>query len=217
MIRIAIADDHAFIREGLKHFLSEMTDVELVAEASNGRELLDKLTIIYSHHPVDLCILDIDMPILNGANTIQLLLEQFPQIRVLVLSIYSHENSIIKMLSLGALGYVEKGMDPDIMKEAIRVVSKGLYFHPHISLDKLMHKNGAAFTDNELEFLELCCLDLSFKEIGQIMHKSTRTIEGYSTNLCEKLEVNSRTGLSVYALATGIVTLESISGRFRRK
>ena len=207
-IRLAIADDHAVLRKGIVA-LTTGHNIELVAEASNGRELLDQLSEL-SDLP-DVCLLDINMPVMNGYDTLEAIKQQWPQIRVLALSMHATEFPIIKMLRGGAGGYLLKDGAPEEIPRAIEAVARNGFYYSEGRTEAVMGNQTIAdiigspnITDKEMLFLAWCCCDLGYKEIAQRMSISARTVESYAEILCRKLRVKSRIGLVTAALGMGI-------------
>jgi DNA-binding NarL/FixJ family response regulator len=207
-IRLAIADDHAVLRKGIIS-LTARHDIELVAEASNGKELIDQLSNL-TVLP-DVCLLDINMPVMNGYATLEAIKKEWPQIHVLALSMHATEFPIIKMLRGGAGGYLLKDGDPEEIQKAITaVVRHGFYYSDQGTAPAIASQSGADsstspnITDKEMKFLSWCCCDLAYKEIAQRMDISPRTVESYAEILCRKFQVKSRIGLVTAALGMGI-------------
>jgi DNA-binding NarL/FixJ family response regulator len=159
------------------------------------------------------------MPEMDGYDTAQWLKENHPDIKVLALSMYDNENSIIRMLKAGAKGYILKDCEPSELKAAIdAVVSKGYYYSDLVS-GKLIHAINkiedsgsdtntlANLNDRETDFLKYACTELTYKEIADKMFVSPRTIDGYRDALFEKLHVKTRVGLVMYAIKNGIVVV----------
>jgi DNA-binding NarL/FixJ family response regulator len=182
-------------------------------EASNGRELLEKME--QYEHTIDICVLDINMPEMDGHKTIEVLKKKWPAMKVLVLSMYDDDFNVIRMLKNGASGYVLKNSEPEELRRALTEVYQRGYYHSDLvngRLFQLLHKKddstSSDLNDKELQFLSLCCSELTYKEIAEKMRLSPRTIEGYRDALCEKLGVKSRTGLVMYAMRIGVVPYE---------
>ncbi len=212
MIRVAIADDHAMMCSGISALISSFPDFEVTIKAADGKELLDRIKVADARP--DICVLDINMPVLNGYETLNILTKDYPDINVLVLSMYDNEFSIIKMLSGGAKGYIFKDSDPLKFEEALTTVSGGNYYHSDFVTHRLLstiHYSKSMLpniTQKELRFLELCCTELTYKEMGEIMGVSSRTVEGYRDTLFHKLQMKTRTGLAMYAIKMGLVSLK---------
>ncbi len=209
-IRIAVAEDVSILRKGLCRLLSSYSGFLIEIEAANGRELLDMLRS--SGKEIDICLLDINMPEMDGHATIQVLKQEWPQIKVLVLSIYNDDYNIIRMLRNGANGYILKTCTPEELYQALTAVHELGFFHSELVNEHVLHllrgkhaKSGHILSDKDYEFLSYCCSELTYKEIAEVMKLSPRTVEGYRDALCEKLDVKSRTGLVMYAMRIGVV------------
>lgn len=208
LIRIALADDHAILRKGLAELINSMPGLQIIMDADNGADLMRQLDkAVEMPH---LCILDINMPEMNGYQTARAIRTAYPEIRILALSMFEDEFNIIKMLRAGAQGYLLKNVQPEEMGKAIRDVHlQGYYYSGPVTgkLVSLMQKESSTadeLSKVEEEFLGYCCTELTYKEIAERMFKSPRTIDNYRDSLFSKLGVTSRTGLVLYALKTGI-------------
>jgi len=207
-INVAIAEDHTLMRKGLIEIISSFKDFSINIEAENGKELINKLQKT-SYLP-NICILDINMPIMNGYLALLTMKKNWPDIKILILTMYDNEYSIIQMLKNGANGYMLKNSDPKELQNALMsVYSKGFY-HTELVSGKLMTMvqnkmpQKLKLNEREISFLSLCCSELSYKEIALEMNLSFHTIEGYRDALFEKLNVHTRTGLVLYAMNMGI-------------
>jgi len=213
MTHVALTDDHAILRKGVAEILSRFDGIKVIMEAGNGKELLSKLES--AEVIPDVCIIDINMPEMNGYETAAEIKKRWPEIRMLALSMYDTELNIIKMLRSGANGYVLKDNDPEDLRIAILEVYKNGFFHSELVTGRMLHilhdpATRAALDINEREqqFLKLCCSELTYKEIADKMYLSPRTIDGYRESLFEKLKITSRTGLVMYAMKAGIAGLK---------
>jgi DNA-binding NarL/FixJ family response regulator len=211
-IQIAIADDHVIMRNGLSTLISSFPGFKVMLEADNGKELIEQLE--RSSVQPDIVILDISMPVLNGYETLIALKKKWPDIKVLVLSMYNNEFSIIRMLRNGAKGYILKACDPKELHTALMDIhTRGFYNSELVSsrFFQLIHSNNEhllpKISEKEFQFLNHCCTELNYREIAQLMGMSTRTVEGYRDSLFEKLNLNTRIGLVMYAINTGIVPI----------
>jgi len=204
-IRVAIADDHTLLRNGLADLIDSFGAYKVVLQAGNGVELIGQLTKaeILPH----ICILDINMPVLDGFGTLIQIRKMMPAMKVLALSMYNNEFTIIRMLRSGANGYLLKNCHPNEFKQALQeIYDHGFYETGAAEMNKL-NNDPISITPKELEFLKLCCSELAYKEIADKMSISPRTVEDYRDNLFKKLKLNTRTGLVIYALKCGIVGL----------
>ncbi|GGG54731.1 response regulator transcription factor [Hymenobacter glacieicola] len=216
MIRIALADDHAIIRDGIRALLSGEDDLQVVAEASNGRQLLALLPTV----EVDVVLLDINMPEMDGYETLQQLRKHYPQVQVLILSMLSHEEYINRMLEAGALGYVLKNVGKAEIHFAIRAVAEGRQFLCTELGIELLHKlrsrgekapvageNKAVCTlsRRETEVLRLIGEGFTTGEIAEKLFTSKRTIETHRQNIIEKTQVRNTAALIKYAVTQGLL------------
>lgn len=212
IIKIAIAEDHKIVRKAIANFIQGFGGFEILLHAVNGQDLIRQLEI--APVPPDICVLDINMPELNGFETLLLLKDKFPEIRVLILSMYEHEQTIIKAFSNGAKGYLPKDSEPLDLKQALLSIYEGDLYHPDLKASHfytyLSGKHEPSLpriTEKEMQFLPYCCTELSYKEIGQKMGVALRTVQGYRDSLFDKLNLRTRTGLAMYAITAGLVPL----------
>ncbi len=211
-IQVAIADDHTLLRKALAGLISSFENYAVLFEAGNGTEVKANIT---KHLIPDIVLLDVNMPGMDGYETVRWLYMNYPQIKVLALSMYSDEKTIIKMLRLGAKGYILKNIDPEELKSALdSVMKKDFYLSEYISgkIISGLHKGAAnpdeqqvVLTDREKEFLQLICSDMTYKDIAAKMFVSTRTVDDYRNALFEKLKVRTRVSLAMYAIKHGLV------------
>jgi two-component system, NarL family, invasion response regulator UvrY len=209
-IQVAIADDHTLLRKALAKLIGSFDNYSVLFEADNGKGVKAKIA---QHIIPDIVLLDVNMPGMDGYETAHWLFGNFPQIRVLALSMFSDERTIIKMLRLGAKGYILKNIDPDELKKALdSVMKKNFYLSEYISgkIISGLHKDldkpeeQINLTDKEREFLHLICSEITYKDIALKMFVSPRTVDDYRNTLFEKLKVKSRVGLVMYAMRNGL-------------
>jgi two-component system invasion response regulator UvrY len=211
VIHVAIADDHFIVRKGLAELINGFGSFRVSLEASNGEELLHQLDKM--NETPDLCLLDINMPKMNGYETIVNLKQRWPGIRVLAFSMFCNEFSIIKMIRSGANGYLNKNCKPDELRNALLQLHQGgRYYSEKASAcinDVVSRENDLSnrISEREFCFLSHCCTEATYKEIAAQMFVSPRTAEMYRDNLFEKLGIKTRTGLVLFAIQTGIVPL----------
>ncbi len=213
MINIALADDHAILRKGVAEILSKFEDLSVMMEAGNGKELITKLKAAATLP--DVCIVDINMPEMNGYDTALEIKKNWPNIKILALSMYDTELNVIKMLRSGANGYVLKDSDPEDLRIAITKVHKDGFYHSELVTGRMLNilhdpdgRMNIELNDRELAFLGFCCTELTYKEIADQMFLSPRTIDGYRENLFKKLNITTRTGLAMYAIKAGVVSVK---------
>ncbi len=210
LIRIALADDHDLIRRGIAQLL-EQEGFVIVADAGNGKDLIDKI----DNQEVDIILMDISMPMMDGIETTKWISRHKPEIRIIALTMMDDDMHVIRMLRAGARGYLVKNTNPSELVFAIRDVYERGYHMSELVSGRLIRNiqsggssdhldKAATLTDREIEFLRHCCTEMTYKEIGNLMHVSPRTAEGYSKSLCEKLQLKSRVGLVLYAIKNRI-------------
>ena len=207
---IAIIDDHLLFAQSLKGLINTFDQFEVTHEANNGKTFIENLK--KSSNLPEIALMDMNMPIMDGAETTYWLQKNFPGIKVLALSMDDDENSILKMIRNGAKGYLLKDIHPDILLEALNGVLQEGFYHTKRVSDTLV---GSLHTDNdkpniellerELEFLKLASTEMTYKEIANVMNLSPKTIDGYREQLFKKLEVKNRIGLVIYAIKNEIV------------
>ena len=217
-MRLALVDDHTLFRKGLINLIEMVcNDCIILFEADNGKDLQQKLTI--ANEP-DIILLDVNMPQMDGFETVQWLNVHYPLIKILVVSMIEKEESIVRMLKLGVKGYLSKDVEPKELDEALHaIMNKGFYYTDFIT-GKLIHaiqnENGneaikaeayKLLNDREKEFLKLACSEFTYSEIAAQMFLSPKTIDGYRNSIFEKLQLKSRVGMALYAVKHGLVQL----------
>ncbi|MGI4739800.1 MAG: response regulator [Janthinobacterium lividum] len=210
MIRVFLVDDHAIVRDGLRLVLAAEPLLQVVGEAANGQELLDQLPTT----SVDVIVMDLNMPVLDGLATTQVLQKQYPHLRILILSMMTHEHTINKLLTAGAHGYVLKNADKTEIVTAIQAVANGKRFLCSeiglTVLEKLliMEAEGAAspvndasrLTVREREILQLVAAGLTNQQIADKIFTSKRTVETHRQSLLEKTGATNTPALIKYAM-----------------
>ena len=214
MPNLVLVDDHVLLRSGLAGLVKNLGH-NVLFEASNGNDFIGKLT---PELLPQIVLMDINMPEKDGYETTQWLKTNFPEIKVLALSMYDSETSIIRMLKSGAKGYILKDSDPSELQAAIdAIMSKGFYYSELVSgkvisainkMDDDGETHAIKLNERETAFLKLTCSELTYKDIADKMFVSPRTVDGYRDNLFEKLKVKTRIGLVIYAIRNGIVDLK---------
>lgn len=213
-IQYIIADDHQIFRQGLKFSLSKDKALQCVGEAGNGTELMQ---LLQSTRP-DVILMDLKMPEMDGLEATKLVREQYPDIRIIVLTMYDDENFIIHMLDIGANSFLVKNAEPEEIQMAMHSVYENeYYFNDLVSktmLKTLVQKNKGVprfkkevqLNDKEVDVLRLICEEHTNAEIAAKVFLSPRTIEGIRANLLEKIGVRNTAGLVLYAVKHGIVS-----------
>ncbi len=213
---VVLVDDHTLLRNGLASLIRSFGDFNILFEADNGQDFINKLKPKTLPQVV---LMDINMPEMDGYEACLWLKTNHPKIKVLALSMYDNETSVIRMFKAGAKGYILKDCDPAELKNALEdVVAKGFYYSEMVT-GKLIHtinsldeednqaRNVIQMNEREVSFLKLVCTELTYKEIAEKMFLSPRTIDGYRDDLFQKLNARTRVGLVMYAIKNGIVNI----------
>ncbi len=211
-IRIAIADDHQLVLDGLKAMLHDVPEFEVVGEANNGKDLVRIAQTI----TVDVALTDIDMPIMNGIEAIKEIRKDNSGIKLVALTMHNEKALVQKVIEAGANGYLLKNADREEFIEAIGKVLEGQqYFSSEVTmtlLDKspsassgMTHYDLSQLTEREIEILKLVAEGLSNKEIGEKLFISHRTVDTHRTNLMKKLDVHNVAGLIRFAMKNGLI------------
>lgn len=213
-IRILVADDHGVVRKGLRFLLDRQTDMEVVGEASDGREVV---RLCEELNP-NVVIMDVAMPQLNGIDAAAQIVKTSPNTRIIMLSMYADESYLVRALSAGAKGYLLKdSAEVDIVR-AVQVVAQGRpFFSPQIAQSLLddyvrtMQQRGLQdsyelLTDREREVLQLLAEGKSNKEVATILDLSTYTVETHRTNLMHKLNLHNTAEIVLYAVRKKVIT-----------
>jgi two-component system response regulator NreC len=206
---ILLTDDHQIIIDGLKSLLKNSDEINVLAEANNGREALRILGIL----SVDVVLLDIDMPVMNGIDALKEIRKHYRDVKVIILSMHNEAGMIKSLIELGANGYLLKSCTQDELIGAITNVAAGhSYFSTDVTLALLNpattsnpDKKNEWLTERETEILKLIAAGFSNKEIGDRLFISHRTVDTHRTNLMKKLDVSNIAGLISYAIKNGIV------------
>jgi DNA-binding NarL/FixJ family response regulator len=211
-ITLAIADDHQLFLKSLSLLISSLKDFTIIAEAMNGKDLIDKLEI--KKQEPDIILLDVNMPVMDGKVTAEYLTKKYPAIKLVALSMKDDDATIISMIKAGCCAYLLKDMHPDELDKALHEIYKKGYYNAdaaNINFRRLLQhqqrEDELHLSDKEKEFLKLACSDATYKQIAATMHISERTVDGYRENLFRKLNVQSRTGMALEAIRRNLVNL----------
>lgn len=212
MINLALADDQLLFRRGLVMLLRDMSGVQVVFESGNGEELLIGLR----DNAIDIVLLDLEMPVLDGMATLQRVKAEHPGVKVIILSTHEKEHHIANAMELGANGYMLKSADTNEIENAVRsVYESGYYYSDHVSrvmLHGLVKKQKVKpifqevdpLSERELEVLRGICQELTNTEIAGRLFISPRTVEGHRNNMLLKTGAKNTAGLVVYAITKGL-------------
>ena len=211
-IRIMITDDHSLIREGLKNLLELEGDIEVVAEAENGIECLDKLDDV---NP-DVLLHDINMPKMNGLEVLQNLKERKSKVKVLVLTVHNETEYLMKAVDIGINGYVLKDSESSELKKAIFAIAEGEnYIQPSLIPalnNKMIEKNEDelkidSLTKREVQVLKELAVGKFNRDIAKEMEISERTVKNHISSIFKKLDVTDRTQAAVFAIKNNLIQI----------
>lgn len=221
MIRLLIADDHAMVRRGLQVFLATQPDIEMIGEAANGKETLERAQLL---NP-DVVLMDLNMPLLNGIETTARLAKEQPHMKVIVLTSFIDNDHVLPAIRAGARGYLLKDIEPEDLVAAIRRVHQGqVELHPdaagllmtHVTttegadeISETGHHDETLLLDKltrrEQEVLQLIASGMNNREISEALYITEKTVKTHVSHLLDKLGVADRTQAAIYALKHGIV------------
>lgn len=216
-ILIAIADDEALFRRGMRLILEDYPGLSVMLEAENGQDLLDKIRA--SDALPDVLLLDLKMPVMGGIEAAEIIRREFPSILIIVISSHFSKAFIINMIEIGASAYLGKNTAPDEVVETIRMVrEKGFYYNTAVmgiirenimapAQSKVAQGQPMEITNREKEVLQLICEEYTTQEIADRLYISVRTVDGHRNNLLSKLGCRNTAGLVVYALQHALVKI----------
>lgn len=208
---IALVDDHTLFRSGIKELLTKFKDYQVLFEAENGESFCEK---IQSGLKPDIALIDMNMPKMDGLSTSKWIQNNFPDIKIMILSMMHDEKTVLKLIKAGAKGYLLKEADPEEFKTALAAIRRNDFYYPNYItqyfLNHITKEPRAQLSDlknRDIEFLKLAATDLTYKEIADKMNVGVRTIDGYRDQLFEKYGVKSRVALVLYALKNNLIKL----------
>lgn len=212
-IRILIADDHQLFREGIANLLSASLQIEIIAQAENGQEAIEKAKNLKP----DIIIMDLSMPVINGVDATRILHKELPETRVLVLSMHCDKHYIKEALEAGASGYLFKNCTYDQLIEAVNTVYQGkkylsdkiteVLIQDYLSKEEKVCDNSQELSERESEILKLKAEGKSTREISDMLFISVKTVGTHKQHILEKLNLKSIADLIKYAIKKGIVEL----------
>ncbi len=216
-VKIAMVDDHVLLRDALASVVDTFENCQTILLASDGNEFIEKLQ---PENLPNLVILDLSMPVLDGYETAKWLRRNYPEIPVLVLTMYDSEMALIQLLQAGVRGFIKKDILPNELYNAIQSVMCLGYYYSQSTTGRMVNLlareggrrnmfNSGVLNANEIRFLKLVSTDMTYKEIAMQMNISPRTVDNYRDSLFVKLHVKSRVGLAILAIQSGMVTLSS--------
>jgi DNA-binding NarL/FixJ family response regulator len=211
---IVIVDDHLLIAKAIASIIEQFKGYEILYETDNGSNMIEQFSI--KKNIPDIILLDISMPVMNGFETAAWLKQNYPAIKVMALTMQGDDDSLIKMIKAGATGYLNKNVHPSELEKALHAISEKGFYYPDWATSRVLHalanegtitESSIKLTNRETEFLKYSCTELTYKEIGEKMFCSARTVESYRDSMFEKLGVKTRVALALYAVKSGLYKL----------
>jgi len=207
-IRLLVADDHAIVREGIVALLHKEPGFTIAGIASTGYEVLERL----AQYDVDICLLDINMPGLDGIETAKLIAQRKPSVKIIMLTTYNDREIISELIHVGVAGYLLKNSDREELVEAINKVMKGRHYFSdeveNIILQGLIEKKNTEailLTERELEVVKLLAKEYTNDKIAGELHISYRTVETHRKNIMQKTKAHNLAGLIKFAYSKGLI------------
>lgn len=213
VIKVAIADDHKIFRKGVILSLRPFANIKFVQEAENGQELIDGL----AQSAPDVILMDLRMPQKDGIETTKVIAKQYPNIHIIILTMFEDERFVTHLMEIGANGYLLKSADPAEIRRAIMdVAEKGYYLNNFVNriLLKKSHSkqklipslnNEVTLSDREKDVIKYICMEFTAQEIAQKMEVSPRTVEAIKDRLMEKFGTKNTAGLVFYAVKNNLI------------
>lgn len=209
-ISVGIVDDHQLFLKALSLMLSGFANFTVIVEALNGKDLQEKLKFIPA--VPDIMLIDVNMPLMDGVATATWLSEKYPTMKLTALSMNDSDKAVIAMIKAGCCAYLLKDTHPTELEKALNEIDKKGYYNGdagNIDYRRIIKskQDEIQLNDNEKQFLQLACSDMTYKQIAAKMNKSERTIDGYRETLFQKFKVQSRVGLCLEAIRRDLVKL----------
>lgn len=205
--RVIIADDHTLFRQGLKLILEDIANIEVIADVANGKMLID---VTREMNP-ELIIMDINMPLINGIEASRIILQEFPGIKILVVSMYGDEQYYNSVIENGVKGFILKDAENTELRAAVTAILNGkTYFSQELLLKLIRNRKNneqIALTQRERQVLELICQGFSSVEIAQKLFLSERTVDNHRANLLDKTGCRNSLSLVLYAFRNNLVDI----------
>lgn len=210
LVKVAIAEDHQLFRQGISVIINTWENHKVTHQASNGQELIDML---HNRSLPDIALIDLQMPVMNGYETIKVLKEKYPDLKTMGFSMFQSEEAVWRVIKCGGQGFLNKTDNESKMKKAIaEMILNGYYFSDHtaskmvraaIQTGKLIIKND--FTEKEISFLKNICEGKTYKETAMVMNITDRQVEYMRDSLFERFNAKCRTSLAITAMQRGVI------------
>lgn len=212
--RVYIADDHTLFRKAMVNLMRSFERVAEVRDTENGKELLAMMKV----SPPDVVIVDLQMPVMDGAETCEHIIARYPDVKIIILTMHDSERFILSMMEAGVHAFLLKNTEPEELEKAIYAVAEKDFYHNDL-VATVLRKNvkdkkpaqrfsfrQTELTEREKEILVLTCQELTIREIGQHLSLSENTVRNHRVNIMEKIGVNNTVGLVKYAYESGLIS-----------
>lgn len=211
---LILADDHILLRDALGNLINSFPNFVVSGLASDGKEVI---SCIRKNGAPEMIILDLNMPNMDGYETTRWLAQEYPSVKILILTMYDSDIALIRLLQEGVRGFLKKDINPDELRNALETVVEQGYYYTNKTTSQIaaLFKKSkgeisglekGSLTEVEIRFLKLASTDMTYKEIAMQLNLSTRVVDNYREALFEKVNVRSRVGLAIYAVKNGIVS-----------
>lgn len=213
-IKVFIADDHTLFRKAMVNLLQSFSRVSVVKDAENGKELLT----LVKYEPPDVALIDLQMPVMDGADTCEQLIAKYPEIKLIVLTMHDSEKYVLHMMEMGVHGFLLKNSEPDELERAIYAVYDKDFYHNDLVasvlrksvLDRVTSDRPnftkADLSDREKEVLVMICRELTIREIAEKISLSENTVRNHRVNIMEKIGAHNMVGMVKYAYDSGLIS-----------
>lgn len=210
MIKVLLADDHKIVRDGLRRIVEDAGDMEVIAEAADGREALHQI----QKKPPDVVVIDISMPGMDGLELTSQLHHYYPDLPILILTMHEEEQYVVRAIGLGAMGYVTKRSAPEELVKAIRKIHAGGRYLDESAAESLAVRLAKGtqelspldgLSDREIQVLRRLALGQTNREIAEAYHLSIKTVDTYRSRLLQKLNLRNNAELARFAIQTGLI------------
>ncbi|MFD2529501.1 MULTISPECIES: response regulator transcription factor [Polaribacter] len=208
---VVIVDDHTLLSQAIATMVNTFSKFKVLYTCKNGQELVEKFSASAKYIP-DIVLMDINMPIMNGIETTDWITKNHESVNVMALSVEDEDNTILKMLKVGAIGYLLKDTEKSVLENALLEIAQNGFYHTKTVTNLLMKSLSGnsseeiTLKEREITFMKHACSEMTYKEIADVMCLSPKTIDGYRDVLFTKLNVKNRVGLVMYAIKNKIYT-----------
>lgn len=214
-IKIAFVDDHILLRNALAELINREENFQVLFTADHGKQMIEKINALGKP---EIIVLDLNMPEMDGYETTEWLTKHYPDILIMVLTMFDTDIPLIRLLKTGVKGFLKKDIHPDELILALNALRKDGFYYPVQTVGKManlfqnnieheMNLKLKSLSNSDIEFLRLVCTDLTYKEIALQLNISPKTIDALREHLFNRFDVKSRVGLAMYAIKNGVVSL----------